>query len=354
MKVKVSVIVAAYNVAAYLEKCLNSILNQTYRNLEIIIVDDGSRDNTGKICDEFVEKDCRVRVIHKKNEGSVRARYDGLNAATGEYIYFVDGDDWLCLGVIDSLVSSLVDNTVDIVISNYAYYVEGRKREVLTNFLPGIYTGIRLENIKKCFISKDKAFEFGINPSLWNKLFKIEIVKKYYDLIPADIAFGDDFAIFVPCFLFCTKVVFIKTDQVYCYQIRRGSIINSYDDKMIEKIICLKQYFDNSPWQKTIHLQMNKYWAMVTSKLIYNQMSLSNEKNEQLEALKKITKIPGLMDDLKEIDKNDFLIPLRYQILPLINNDIRSTRVRYLAEKKIRKIREKCRNYMIGVVKNEC
>ena len=120
MKVKVSVIVAAYNVAAYLEKCLNSILNQTYRNLEIIIVDDGSRDNTGKICDEFAEKDCRVRVIHKKNEGSVRARYDGLNAATGEYIYFVDGDDWLCLGVIDSLVSSLVDNTVDIVISNYA------------------------------------------------------------------------------------------------------------------------------------------------------------------------------------------------------------------------------------------
>ena len=90
-----SVIIHVYNVEEYLAKCLNSILGQTYQNLEVILVNDGSRDGSGTICDDYARKDTRVRVIHKENGGLSSARNAGMDAATGEYITFVDSDDWL-------------------------------------------------------------------------------------------------------------------------------------------------------------------------------------------------------------------------------------------------------------------
>ena len=94
MEKLVSVIVAVYNIEEYLPRCVDSILAQTYRNLEIILVDDGSKDQSGSICDSYAEKDRRIKVIHKKNGGLSDARNAGMDAATGEYIGFVDGDDW--------------------------------------------------------------------------------------------------------------------------------------------------------------------------------------------------------------------------------------------------------------------
>ena len=94
-KTLISVIVPVYKVEQYLPQCVESILNQTYRNLELILVDDGSPDGCGKICDAYAEKDSRVRVIHKKNGGLSDARNAGLNAASGDYLSFIDGDDWI-------------------------------------------------------------------------------------------------------------------------------------------------------------------------------------------------------------------------------------------------------------------
>ena len=91
----ISVIVPVYNVESYLEKCIDSIIHQTYKNLEIILVDDGSTDNSGKICDVYKEKDSRIKVIHKQNRGLSSARNCGLEIAKGEYIGFVDGDDYI-------------------------------------------------------------------------------------------------------------------------------------------------------------------------------------------------------------------------------------------------------------------
>ena len=91
---KISIIVPIYNVEKYIRKCIESIINQTYRNIEIILVDDGSPDNCGKICDEYAKKDSRVKVIHKKNGGLSDARNKGTEVATGEYIMYVDSDDY--------------------------------------------------------------------------------------------------------------------------------------------------------------------------------------------------------------------------------------------------------------------
>ena len=91
----VSVIVPVYNISGYLERCLQSILSQTYVDLEIILVDDGSEDSSGQICDQYAEIDNRIRVIHKKNGGLVSARKAGVSAASGDYVVWVDGDDWI-------------------------------------------------------------------------------------------------------------------------------------------------------------------------------------------------------------------------------------------------------------------
>ena len=95
MSDKISVIVPVYNVENYLRRCVDSIINQTYKNLEIILVDDGSPDNCPVICDEYAQKDSRIKVIHKENGGLSSARNCGMDMATGEYIGFVDGDDWI-------------------------------------------------------------------------------------------------------------------------------------------------------------------------------------------------------------------------------------------------------------------
>lgn len=115
MTEKISIIVPIYNVEPYLRQCLNSIVNQTYRNLEILLIDDGSPDHCGAICDEYASRDCRITVIHKKNAGVSAARNDGIEAATGEWILFVDPDDWLELDCCTQILSVAAQAQCDVI-----------------------------------------------------------------------------------------------------------------------------------------------------------------------------------------------------------------------------------------------
>lgn len=110
----VSVIVPVYNVEPYLRKCLYSVLGQTYRDLEIIVVDDGSTDASRAICDEYKSSDSRIQVIHQINKGLSEARNNGIDIATGEYILFVDGDDWIELNTVECLLQACVENNADV------------------------------------------------------------------------------------------------------------------------------------------------------------------------------------------------------------------------------------------------
>lgn len=114
-QVLISVIIPVYNVEEYLCECVNSVINQTYKNLEIILIDDGSTDSSGKICDDYAKKDKRITVIHKKNEGPSKTRNIGLRNAKGEYIYFIDSDDYITEDAIESFVSTAKSNSADLV-----------------------------------------------------------------------------------------------------------------------------------------------------------------------------------------------------------------------------------------------
>ena len=162
---KVSVIVAAYNIEDYIVKCLESIANQTYKNLEVIVVDDGSSDSTGELADEFAEKDNRFIVIHKENGGVSSARNKGIDVASGDFIGFVDGDDT----IENDMYEMLVDNAIkyDADISHCGYKVIENNKETLFYDTKQII----IQDRKKGLVD---LFEGTlIEPSLCNKIFKI-------------------------------------------------------------------------------------------------------------------------------------------------------------------------------------
>ena len=118
---KISVIVPIYNVEPYLRRCIDSIINQTYKNLEIILVDDGSTDGSGEICNKYEQQDERIRVIHKKNGGAADARNKGLEVMTGKFVSFVDSDDWIEYNFYENMIEQAIKYNADIVVSNYNY-----------------------------------------------------------------------------------------------------------------------------------------------------------------------------------------------------------------------------------------
>lgn len=147
--------VPVYNNEKFLEVCIESILNQTYLGLEIILVDDGSTDSSGQACDAYALKDSRVRVIHKRNEGACYARRDGILAAEGEYITFVDSDDWIEADMYEKLYGLLLENQADIITSGF---VRNELEDISCDLFPeGVYTGEKKKTcVLICFFTGSK------------------------------------------------------------------------------------------------------------------------------------------------------------------------------------------------------
>lgn len=131
-RIKVTIIVPVYNTENYLSQCLDSLLNQTYKNIEVVLVDDGSSDNSPQLCDKYGQLDCRIKVIHKENEGVSSARNTALDHASGDYIVFVDSDDWIDLNTIEAVVNEIKLTSPDLILwSYYREYPSGPKRTLL-------------------------------------------------------------------------------------------------------------------------------------------------------------------------------------------------------------------------------
>ena len=179
---KVSVIIPVYKAEYFLDKCVSSIINQTYENLEIILVDDGTPDNSPKMCDEWAKKDKRIKVIHKENGGASSARNKGLEDCTGDYIYFCDSDDFIEINCIEKLVDKIKDN--DVVIMGYNK-VNGDK------ITAKVYNDKLSQNE---FISEIiHEWDFGL---LWNKLYKKEFIKSKFNekfKIREDLLFNSEY-----------------------------------------------------------------------------------------------------------------------------------------------------------------
>ena len=166
MEELISIIVPVYNIGKYLNKCVTSIVNQTYKKLEIILIDDGSTDNSGKICDEWKEKDNRIKVIHKENGGPSKARNYGIEVATGNYLFFVDGDDYIELDIVEKLYKNLIKSNS--IISACGHILETYS-DKLIRFANNNFVVNSEEALKRLFTGDD------LFVVIWGKLYKKEL-----------------------------------------------------------------------------------------------------------------------------------------------------------------------------------
>lgn len=226
----ISVIVPVYNAAPYLSKCVASIANQTYANLEIILVDDGSTDGSGKICDTLGQFDDRIKVIHKENGGTVSARKRGIIHAKGEYAAYVDSDDWIEPDMFEIMLRKMKD--ADVVICGIERDF-GSSISYETNCIEaGIYHGEQLEDFYSKMIYTGNFFERGITPYVFGKLFKTDLLEKNQMCVPEEIRVAEDPACLYPTLLEANKIV-VLPDCFYHYQMRDDSVMGTNDGNEI-------------------------------------------------------------------------------------------------------------------------
>lgn len=248
MDIKFTIIVPIYKVEQYVRKCIESILAQTYRKFELILVDDGSPDNCPAICEEYAKKDARIRVIHKKNQGLVAARNTGVAAADGEYICYVDGDDWVAPTLLETILNKAISKYApDMVVFSAVRQFANYQEEIPKAVPEGLYDKEQLEKKIYPYMMYDsrKSFCTGlIFPVAWNKIYKTEILKKYY-CKDTRIRMGEDNAFVFECLYRSNKVYFCE-DILYFYnQLNTESMVHSYDHNRFANNKLLISYIEN-------------------------------------------------------------------------------------------------------------
>ena len=208
----ISVIVPIYKAEPYLRRCIDSIINQTYKNLEIILVNDGSPDKCGDICDEYTTKDSRIIVIHQTNEGAGGARNTGVKIATGEYISFVDSDDYLEITAYEQLTKFLLENDLDIIGFDH-YKIENNKKISPVKQENQFFT--KLEGL-------NAILKYEIEPVVWDKIYKTSIAQKVY--FPKHRAL-EDLATTFKYFIYAEKIAYLRVPLYYYNQENPNSIM---------------------------------------------------------------------------------------------------------------------------------
>lgn len=235
---KVSVIVAAYNVAKYLPKCLDSISAQTYSNLEIIVVDDGSTDMTKKICDIYGKKEPRSIIVHQKNQGLSAARNNGLKKATADYVVFVDGDDFLGLEFIDCMIVGITKDSADICVCGYTSVPEGDTEVPEDAVISG-------EEATKKLLTEQENYQVVA----WNKIYK----KSLFDKIKYPVSKKYEDTLTTYKLLNKAKTVSFISEILYHYTQRKDSIMGSeeLDERLATKLAAsqeAKTYFKKNEY----------------------------------------------------------------------------------------------------------
>ena len=216
-----SVIVPCYNVEKYVDKCISSIVEQTYPNLEIILVDDGSTDNTRMLCDAWQERDSRIRVIHKQNEGSSYARKTGVENATAEYITFVDSDDWIDKNMYSDMMTALLSTNSDIVQCDFCIvHEDGQIEHRVQERNKTVKTMGRVEGV--IMVLEDHKWR----TSMFTKIFKKKLFKHIE--FPKGRAYGEDMIVH-NLFHYASKTAFLDKEY-YFYLYRSDSVSNRQGD----------------------------------------------------------------------------------------------------------------------------
>lgn len=283
----ISIVVPVYNVAYLLERCIKSILNQTYRNLEIILVDDGSTDESGKLCDHYSKNDGRINVIHKTNGGLSSARNAGTKISNGKYLLFVDSDDWIKPNMVEILYNQIIRTQADICVCGISP-TDGNTVQHLEWFN------------KDLVLSKQKALDKLIKCELftshaWNKLYRTDIIIKFP--FPEGKLY-EDIYVMHNIFSECNSIAVVK-DYLYFYYQRPNSITTVHNLKnRIAYVDAFKaRYYDiksNSKYEEILRGQIAVVEALVIIQSKISKGERKTFKNELMQIKKDLRKTNNL------------------------------------------------------------
>ena len=292
MENKISVIVPVYNVEKYVKRCIDSILNQTYKNLEVILINDGSTDKSGYICDMYARKDDRIKVIHQMNKGVSKARDSGIKESSGEYILFIDSDDWIECNALEVLMNNVKYEEIDILI--YGYKMEF----------------IQKDNKKTKIVTPEKKFyktvldyldDFdiyrtnGLFGYCWNKMYKADIIRKN-KVFFGEFIFPEDLYFNFKVLSYCKNIKIIN--ESFYHYMHKSEITLSKVKK--DEIIVMNQIYDNTVefLKKMNSYENNKEY--VSTKYIENIMSYIL--NEVFKSSHRINNMKNLYNNIRVKD----------------------------------------------------
>lgn len=225
---KISVIVPVYNTKQYLERCVESLLVQRWDRMEILLVDDGSTDGSGPVCDRLAGQDARIRAIHKENGGLVSAWRCGVKEAAGEYVCFVDSDDWVDDAMLSEMGAYLTGGTKEIIASDYVIErADGSRQYVWQKLAPGEYTGERLKReVVPQLLGNESRY---VCISRCMKLISRMLVLENMHYSDPAVRFGEDMAVMFPALADCGRLVIMDHKAYYHYLYVEASMVHKYD-----------------------------------------------------------------------------------------------------------------------------
>lgn len=323
----VSIIVPVYNVEKYLRQCIKSLINQTYSKIEIILVDDGSTDSSGSICDEYSKNNLNISVIHKKNEGLGFARNSGLEKAQGEYVTFIDSDDVADLDLVELLMEGIKKSKADTCIGGFKRVSEDGKLNYIEQYEEEIFENQEVYDVlfaKMLGSAPDK--HDAIRMSVWNVMYSMKIIKKYNIKFSSEREFISEDIIWDSEYFKYSKRVKVINSTAYSYRITPGSLTQKYKPNMLDKICTLylemKRRVDE---EKNIRLQRQ---FLVNLRMCIKQEKKSISKKQKKEIKKAIRSIveykvvKDVVDEyyklIKQKKQKIFIALIKYRCINLI------------------------------------
>lgn len=224
---KISIIMPAYNCEQYVGKTIDSVIAQIYNNWELIIIDDGSTDDTGKICDKYAFNNKKIRVIHTKNQGVSSARNLGLNLANGVFVTFLDSDDYIAPNMYQKMLDEF-DDSIEIVVCDYevVYDINCTKNIYHQSIIPGVYENIKAIKLLNC------------NGYLWNKVYRKEVLEKIE--FNSDVKIEEDWIFNIKVFLNASYIKFIKNKYYYYCQHFNSALHSKNYENVIQTLTAIK------------------------------------------------------------------------------------------------------------------
>lgn len=252
----ISIIIPVYNVEQYLDECMDSVLNQTYTNLDIVLVDDGSKDSSPTMCDDYAAKDARVQVIHKKNGGPMSACIAGVESAKGEYLAFMDSDDWIDLTMMEELVKETTGNKKEMICSNYIIEKTNQSIKVKQSMKPGVYDRKAIEEgLFPCLLGNE---ERRIHGSRCMKLISRDLIDENLKFAELNVSMGEDLYLIFLAVLDAMRIVVVENGYYYHYRFVESSLVHKYKPHMHEEVGRLYDNLQRVIENKVIHEKQKK------------------------------------------------------------------------------------------------